>query len=196
MSRQSIIDKIRRSYSGETVEFSPDEHEVKERYFKIFTIKCENPTYTDKQVHKILTDDLDYDVSYKQTWRDIALIEPLLGSIKKASKDWIRYFIVESCKEAIQLAKDDPEASGPSKAKSIALANNVIGKYCQLDKDDPELFDPDEIYPQAFEPTTDPSVIHPNFKALKNRNQVVEKLKKKYKVEEELIVDAHILEDE
>ncbi|MCE9476810.1 hypothetical protein K0H43_21670, partial [Bacteroides fragilis] len=87
-------------------------------------------------------------VSQSQAYRDIGMINRLVGNIQLAAKSWYRYMIVEGGKKAFQLAIDNGDAKG------AAAALDKIGKYTRSDKDD-DAFDFGQLIPPSFEPSDD-----------------------------------------
>ena len=84
-------------------------------------------------------------------------IKDLLGNVNKASKDWHIYKTNCWLDEAVEMArvKNNEDA--------IIKAAAVSGKINKLDKEDPSEFPWDDIKPQTWTITSDPSVIgvHP-----------------------------------
>lgn len=65
------------------------------------------------------------------------------------------------------------------------LAADKLGKYNRLDKEDALEIPWDEIIPISIEPTSDPTVLK-GVKPLKNKEEEIEKMYKKYKGEIEI----------
>jgi len=96
----------------------------------------------------------------------------LLGSINRQSKDWHRFKFNNQIQKAYDRAdlKDDPD--------SMVKAMATYAKFNQLDKEDVERIPWDEIIPQLFEPTEDPTVL--GIKPIPNIREKIASMKKKY----------------
>lgn len=82
-------------------------------------------------------------VSQSQAYRDIGMINRLVGNIQLAAKAWYRYMIVEGGKKAFNMAIDKEDAKG------AAAALDKIGKYTRSDKED-EKFDYSQLIPPSL----------------------------------------------
>ena len=82
-------------------------------------------------------------VSQSQAYRDIGMINRLVGNIQLAAKAWYRYMIVEGGKKAFNMAIDKEDAKGAAAA---------------LDKED-EKFDYSQLVPPSFEPSDDVTLL-------------------------------------
>jgi hypothetical protein len=91
-------------------------------------------------------------VSQSQAYRDIGMINRLVGNIQLAAKAWYRYMIVEGGKKAFNMAMDKEDAKG------AAAALDKIGKYTRSDKED-EKFDYSQLVPPSFEPSDDVTLL-------------------------------------
>lgn len=142
-----------------------------------FTFWYEFPTKTRAQVRKHIVN--EFDVHSKTAYEDIQLIEILLGNIKNPEKAWIRYRVNTMLEESFQKAKKAGEI------KNMIYAADKLGRYNMLDKQDAEPLPFDEIVPQTFEPTDDPTVL-----GIKKDPDIREKKRKmleKYSSEIEII---------
>ncbi len=121
----------------------------------------------------------EFGIVKSTAYEDIQLIKILLGDIKNPGKDWIRFRVNTMLENAYALAElqKDP--------KAMALAADKLGKYNMLDKPDADPLPFDEIVPQPFEPTDDPSPLglkkDPDIRKKKN------KMLEKYQAEIEII---------
>jgi hypothetical protein len=150
--------------------------QIRDRLLRIrsaYTLMVEHPSKPDREIiqHIMSTSGIERSAAYE----DIRIIKDLLGSINKQSKDWHRYKFNTQIQKAYDMAelKNEPE--------SMVKAMNVYGKYNQLDKEDAERIPWDEIVPQTFEPTEDPSVI--GIKPIPNFKEKQAAMKKKYEGE-------------
>lgn len=175
MNKQlTSFDKIQRAMFSE-----PDSAErslpaslekIKERYMKCFTYWLHNPSYSDKQVVRFLTNECS--VNRAQAYLDLKYVKILLGNVSNASREWMLYTVIEMCKEAYNLAKLKGDAKG------MAIAADKIGKYSKLDKTEVDQLPWDQIIPPNFEPSPDISVL--GFKPDPNIEDRRRKLRNKY----------------
>lgn len=182
MSRKNNLDKFRDVLFTDMRDekmnkLTPVERDQLKRYRACFTESLENPTIPDIKLRDFLMS--EFDISESQAYRDIGNIRILLGNIRNAGKEWIRYLVNETLKDAIEKAK----AGG--KIKEQILAADKLGKYNRLDKEDALEIPWDEIIPISIEPTSDPTVLK-GVKPLKNKEEEIEKMYKKYKGEIEI----------
>lgn len=142
-----------------------------------YTFWYEFPTKSRVQVRDHIIG--EFGVVKSTAYEDIQAIEILLGNIKNPAKDWMRYQVNAMLHDAYTMAKQfqDP--------KAMALAADKIGRYNMLDKPDAEPLPFNEIVPQPFEPTDDPTPLglkkDPNIRAKK------QKMLEKYMNEIEII---------
>jgi hypothetical protein len=106
-------------------------------------------------------------------------VEILLGNIKNPEKAWMRYRVNSMLETAFKKAEDlkDP--------KAMAFVADKLGKYNQLDKPDAEPIPFDEIIPQPFEPTDDPTPL--GLKKDPNIREKKKKMLEKYLHEIEIV---------
>lgn len=140
------------------------------RYRRIFTERLASPS----QPNKVLVDMLqeEFCISAAQAYRDIAQMEVLLGKIRNAEKSWMRYTVIETCKEAIELARLNEDV------KTMVAAAATLGKYCRLDQEDAQPLPYEDIVPQPVEFVNDPQLL--GLPKVDNPRAVVERAKKKY----------------
>lgn len=116
----------------------------------------------------------EFDISKAQAYRDIANVKICLGNIKAAGKEWQRYRANSILDEAYKAAID-----GDSKqSKSLTLIANAMVKVNRLDVNEGEQIPWEEVIPQNFEPSSDPTVI--GLKPIENLRERIAVLKKKY----------------
>ena len=128
------------------------------RYRAAFNMSLENPSTTDVKIRDFLMS--EFGISEAQAYRDIG-------------KQWIRYLVNETLKEAIDKCRT------AKKWKEVILAAATLAKYNMLDKETAEQLPWEEIKPQDIEPTSDPTGII-KVKKLENKEAVIQKLKDKY----------------
>lgn len=137
----------------------------------------EFPTKSEPDIRDMLMN--EFGVVKSTAYIDISIIKVLLGDIKNPRKEWIRYQVNAMLQKAYDLAEKQKDP------KAMALAADKIGKYNMLHIPDAEQMPFDQIVPQNFEPTDDPSVI-----GLKKDPDIREKKRKmleKYASEIEII---------
>ena len=132
---------------------SQREMEIKKRMMLCVSKKMEDPLIQDTELVNFLMNGCGGNtdaVSQSQAYRDIGMINRLVGNIQLAAKAWYRYMIVEGGKKAFNMAIED--------AKGAAAALDKIGKYTRSDKED-EKFDYSQLVPPSFEPSDDVTLL-------------------------------------
>lgn len=180
MSRPTNIEKFHEIFFEELSEdtLSKDEKKMLMRYRALFTLSLERPSIADVELRDLLMN--EFEISNTQAYRDISNVRILLGNVKNAGKEWIRYLVNETLKKAIE----DAKGMGKSGIKLMILASDKLGKYNRLDKEDSVEIPWDDIVPQSIEPTTDPTVL--GIKALENKEEAIRKMYEKYRDEIEI----------
>ncbi len=153
-----------------TVQFTSKELEIRERYKNIFTYWMSKPTLSDRQIVSYMRSELG--MSESSCYRDINKVKILLGNVRNAEKEWQRYKLIAMIDKAFAIA----EANNNS--KDMILAADKLGKYTQLDKEDPQRIPWDEIVPWEIEPSGDVSVL--GIEPIKNLRDVQKKMREKY----------------
>lgn len=143
-----------------------------------YTHWYEFPTKNETDIRDLLMN--EFEVAKSTAYEDIQVIKILLGDIKNPGKEWIRYQINAMLDKAFQLA----ETQKDPKAMAIAAAHKA--KYNQLHLPDADPLPFDEIVPQPFEPTDDPTPL-----GLKKDSEIREK---KRKMLEKYIADIEIMD--
>lgn len=137
----------------------------------------EFPTLSETEIRDHLMN--EFEVVKSTAYEDIQVIKVLLGDIKNPAKEWIRFQVNAMFDAAYKLAElqKDP--------KAMVMAADKKAKYNMLDQLDAIELPFDEIVPQQFEPTDDPTSL-----GLKKDPQIREKKRKmleKYMDEIEII---------
>ena len=134
---------------------SQREMENKKRMMLCVSKKMEDPLIQDTELVNFLMNGCGGNadaVSQSQAYRDIGMINRLVGNIQLAAKAWYRYMIVEGGKKAFNMAIDKEDAKG------AAAALDKIGKYTRSDKED-EKFDYSQLVPPSVEPSDDVTLL-------------------------------------
>ena len=134
---------------------SQREMEIKKRMMLCVSKKMEDPLIQDTELVNFLMNGCGGNadaVSQSQAYRDIGMINRLVGNIQLAAKAWYRYMIVEGGKKAFSMTIDKEDAKG------AAAALDKIGKYTRSDKED-EKFDYSQLVPPSFEPSDDVTLL-------------------------------------
>ena len=157
--KDSTYDRIERALFKDREEassiLSQREMEIKKRMMLCVSKKMEDPLIQDTELVNFLMNGCGGNtdaVSQSQAYRDIGMINRLVGNIQLAAKAWYRYMIVEGGKKAFNMAIDKEDAKGP------AAALDKIGKYTRSDKED-EKFDYSQLIPPSFEPSDDVTLL-------------------------------------
>lgn len=140
---------------GSETSLSEREMEIKARMMLCVSKKMETPLIEDTEIVNFLMHGCGGQaepISKSQAYRDIGMINRLVGNIQLAAKSWYRYMIVEGGKKAFQLAIDNNDAKG------AAAALDKIGKYTRADKED-DSFDYSQLIPPSFEPSDDVTIL-------------------------------------
>lgn len=157
-TKETTYDRIERALykdPDDSTYLTAREQEIKKRMMLCVAKKMDSPLIEDADIVSYLMHGCGGNatpVSQSQAYRDVAMMNRLVGNIQLAAKSWYRYMIVEGAKKAYQLAIDNGDAKG-------AAANlDKIGKYTMADKED-NRFDYDKMIPPSFEPSDDATLI-------------------------------------
>jgi hypothetical protein len=153
-----------------------------QRIKQTFVHWLEFPELTDKKIRDFLM--VEFDLETSQAYRDISVLKQLLGNVRNASKEWHRYTVIEMLKESYLLAKEQMDP------KAMAIAADKLGKYNNLDKENPDTPDWSDFEPQNVEIVDDVTIL--DLEKLPKEEE--QRLREKYlgKTYE----DATIIEDE
>jgi hypothetical protein len=183
MSKTPTLELCRRHLYDDVDKLKHLAENVRSRLLRIrsgYTLWNEFPRKKQKEIAQHIMQ--MYGVQKSVAYDDIRLIQDLLGSINRSSKDWHLYQFNMRINRAYEIAENKNDSDAMTKAM------NVYGKYNQLDKDDPTEFPWDEIRPQNFEITSDPSVI--GIKPIPNLKDKIAKLYAKYQEDLESVEDV------
>lgn len=183
MARNSTIDKFRGVIFDDCDEMALTDAERSQLLHirAVYTLQLSRPTVDNKDIIKMLGSQFGIK-NLSQAYRIIAQTHLLLGSVPNASKQWIRYMVVEALKNVIEHADrmiaDSIDESVIVKALDAKTkAADKLAKYACLNVVEPDAIPYDDIVDMKTEFVTDPSV-----KGLKVADPygMVERLKKKY----------------
>lgn len=135
-----------------------------------YSLMNEFPSKRDRDIILHITS--MFGVEKNTAYEDLRIIKDLLGTINRQSKDWHRYKFNAMVMKAYDIAEIKQDADAMQKAA------NTYAKYNQLDKEDIQQIPWDEIIPQPFIPTEDPSVL--GIKPMPNFRTKISELTKKY----------------
>lgn len=171
MPKPSTLE-ICRKYLYEDEDKIPENYRERVKRVRVgFAYWYDFPTKSRKAVRDHIIN--NFSVAPKTAYEDIHFIEILLGNIKSAEKAWVRFRVTAMLEEAYEEAKKSKKAS--SRAMAMAAVADKLGKYNMLDKPDAEPLPFDEIVPQPFEPTDDPTPL-----GLKKDPSIRTKIRKMY----------------
>ena len=159
-----------------TTILSPREMEIKKRMMLCVSKKMEEPLIPDTELVNFLIHGCGGNaepISKSQAYRDIGMINRLVGNIQLAATSWYRYMIVEGGKRAFNMAMDKEDAKG------AAAALDKIGKYTRADKDDNK-FDYSQMIPPSFEPSDDVTLLE-GLEEIENLEEKREELRALFK---------------
>ena len=151
MARPGTLETCRK-YLYEDVDKIPATYRERVKRVRVgFSTWYEFPTKSRTEVRDLIVK--EFGVVPRTAYEDLQIVEALLGNIKNPERAWMRYRVNAMLDEAYRLAEfqDDP--------KAMTAAADKIGKYNQLDKPEADPLPFDQIVPQPFEPTDDPTVL-------------------------------------
>lgn len=169
---KNVLDKFRDVLFKDVSETILSECELKQliRYRDAFTQTLDNPWITDSQIRDYLIN--TYKISEVQAWRDLGNVRVLLGNVRNAGKEWIRYTVNQGLLEQYNAARK------AGKYKEAIMALDKLGKYNRLDKDELEELPFDKVIPVNWEATSDVTIL--GVKPMANKEEEIQKLYKKY----------------
>lgn len=188
-AKNRAAEKIKRNLFLPTNEikdqFSDMELQRKKRIMFCVTRKLDDPIISDKELIELLTTGCDGSctaISKSQAYRDLRLINDITGNIRNASKEWLRYMVIETAKEEIKnwRGKD---------GKAVAALLKVIIETGQLNKDDIDDL-ASKMVPPEWEITDDVSVLGDNIEILPDVDERRKELRAFFHKHDVLDVDA------
>ena len=183
MSKSATLELCRQNLYADIDKMSAVPANIRERILRIrsaYTYWNEYPSKKDKEIalHIMQQSGVEKSTAYD----DVRLIKDLLGSINRQSKDWHLYQVNAWLDEAVEMARKKKNEDAIIKAAKVKVTAN------QLDKKDETEFPWDEIKPQQFIITSDPTVI--GVKRIPNLKDVITKLFAKYKEDIDMVEDV------
>lgn len=170
--------EVCRKYLYEDVDNIPEAYRARVTRVRVgFSFWYEFPTKTRSDVREQIVN--EFHVTGRTAYEDIQIIETLLGNIKNPEKAWMRYRVNAMLEEAYSKAEEANDVKG------MVYAADKIGRYNQLDQPDADPLPFEEIVPQPFEPTDDPSDL--GVKKDPNIRKKKKKMLEKYLSEIEII---------
>ena len=138
----------------------------------------EFPTKSEKEIKDLIVN--EFQCSVVRAYEDIQIIKIILGDVKNPGKEFIRFQVNAMFDKAYQIAERDEDS------KAMTMAAAAKAKFNMLHLPDAEPLPYDEIVPQPFEPTDDPTPL-----GLKKDPDIREK---KRKMLEKYIQDIEIID--
>lgn len=170
-----FVDKMFDYYcNGKNEELSLVDKRKKKIIDMIIEVKLKDITIPDRKLLQLIK---EYKISISTGLSYISLAERIICSSKysnviDANKAWYRYLIVESAKEAYQIAREKLDAY------SMVQAANIIGKHNSTDIEDTTQILYEKIIPFLPEITIDPTTL--GIKPIKNVEKIKKQLLEKY----------------
>jgi hypothetical protein len=134
-----------------------------------YTFWIEHPRKKDAEIRDFL---LNFGVNKSAAYDDISILKVLIGDMTETSKAFHRFRFNAMIQNAYDLAERKKNDRG------MSAAAGLYAKYNQLDREDAFKIPWDEIVPQRFEPTSDPTVI--GIKPVANIQEKIKSLKEKF----------------
>lgn len=156
----------------------------------IATTLTSHPLTSDKDMRDTLI--RKFGIVSSTAYDDIRLAKTIVGNMHEASKAYHRYVFNSMILDTHKKAK----AAGNHMA--MAMAADKYAKYNQLDKEDGLEYPFEDIVPQIWIPSSDPTIL--GIKPIPNIQQAIAKAKKKYEAEIEYVnwtevgIDPDLLE--
>jgi hypothetical protein len=157
---------------------SEKDMQSKKRIEAAFAYALEHPQDPDSYIVKHLNK--VFKIEKSQAYWDINVAKTLLGNIKNAGKEWHRHVVIQSCLDALKMAR------GKKNPIAMVMAADKIGKYTNCDKEDAEAIPWDKVIGFDMEFTSDPKVLKIK------QNKDIDSLRKQ--LMKEFMSDAEIVE--
>lgn len=170
--QESLFDSNRKK------ELTPKQQEQLTRYQSAFVMWLDKPLMKDSEIRDYLVN--NFEISNRQAYYDIKNLKYLIGNVKEGSKEYYRHLaneILQDARTEIDNAKDKFELE---KAKAKVKVARAMVDVNRLNQNDPEPMPWDELMPQSFEPTTDPTTIGLKDMPRKELKAKIKKMEEQY----------------
>ncbi len=181
MPRPTTLEICRKNLYADIDQVPESYRERIKRIRVAYTLWYEFPTKQEADIRDHLLN--EFGICKSTAYEDIQIIKILLGDINNPRKEWIRYQVNTMLDNAYTLAEKQRDP------KAMVMAADKKGKYNMLDKPDAEPLPFDEIVPQPFEPTDDPTPL--GIKKDPNIRDKKRKMLEKYMNEIEIVDVAY-----
>ena len=169
---------------------APHELEIKRRWIAIYSKWLDDPFLPVSDMVKFIESGgegafskMDRSTAY----RDVEIVQSMLGNMKNATKSWVRHLVYESSMQALGWAVDDKDA------KAVAAIADKLIKAFNLDKEDVDPMDWEKMVPPNFEPTDDITVL--GVDPIENIESRRKALRKMFGIGEAKVIDAEVIEE-
>ncbi|MGN1307092.1 MAG: hypothetical protein ACI4V3_05435, partial [Faecousia sp.] len=180
MINPEIIDKVQRLLLAEESEIDAAglKPGVKERIMRLremYFYWIRNPRLNERQIVDVLRK--QYELRLSQAYEDAQLLRICIGNIQQVTRQWSQWVFLQRCEEGFEMARKEGNIN--AFAKMLA----TFARGTKLSKEENTAPEYDQIVPQQFTVTTDPSVA--GFRRIPNIHEKAKKLLQKYAAETE-----------
>lgn len=180
MINPEIIDKVQRLLLAEESEIDAAglKPGVKERIMRLremYFYWIRNPRQNERQIVDVLRK--QYELRLSQAYEDAQLLRICIGNIQQVTRQWSQWVFLQRCEEGFEMARKEGNINAFAKMLATFARGTKIAKE---ENTAPEY---DQIVPQQFTVTTDPSVA--GFRRIPNIHEKAKKLLQKYAAETE-----------
>lgn len=180
MINPEIIDKVQRLLLAEESEIDAAglKPGVKERIMRLremYFYWIRNPRLNERQIVDVLRK--QYELRLSQAYEDAQLLRICIGNIQQVTRQWSQWVFLQRCEEGFEMARKEGNINAFAKMLATFARGTKIAKE---ENTAPEY---DQIVPQQFTVTTDPSVA--GFRRIPNIHEKAKKLLQKYAAETE-----------
>ncbi len=156
---------------------SEKDMESKKRIEASFAYSLENPQDPDSKIVTHLK--TVFNIEKSQAYWDINVAKTLLGNIKNAGKEWHRHVVIQTCLDALAIAKIEKNAI------AMVMAADKIGKYTNCDKEDVDALPFDKAAVPEWEVSSDHKLL--KIKGDKDVDALRRKLMKEFTSDAEIV---------
>ena len=183
MSRASTLELCKQHLYTDKDRLNHLPEQTRNRLIRIrsgYTLMMEFPSKKSKDIAMHLMQ--QYNIEKSVAYDDVRLIQDLMGSLQRASKDWHLYNFNQKVHKAYDMAEAMKNPGEMVKAMA------AYGKFNQLDQADETQFPWETVKPQQFEMTENPEVL--GIKRIPNVKEKIAKLFEKYKEDIQTVEDV------